>query len=724
MMRRACSTVCAALFLLAASSLSPHAAWCQAEAPGAAPAASSPPVAAGSASRLLPEGAPAGFRDSDFTPYTLGEIVVSGQTQANEVALYDEVSAEQIAATNSRTAAEALRYTTGVTVLQGYKNEPNVSIHGLAQQKVLVLIDGVPYYETNYGKLNLHQIPADIIAKIEVIKGAPSVMYGPNAEAGVVNIVTKQAGKSFSVSGKAEGGEKNYNRESLSLGGEADIFKYWISYTHSGADAWKLSDDFEPSEGAIVSKPGGTRRAVIEDGGYRNNSSSRSDSLWGKLGVAADEDTECFLNAYWIQSRWDIPPSVTSVNIFTTRPCFSQFARFNQYDDWGVDLNAKHGITDDFRLRDTAFYHNHQDAYDSYSDERYTAKIARSEYRDYAAGNSLFAEYDVADWDVFRLALHYKIDSHRERDDTYLPFAESRSDTGSVAAEDELTPVKNLTLLVGTGWDWFDVIRAQKNLTNSSGDYVGEKDLEKPGLKDLLTPMAGAEYKFEDSTRLFASVARKGRFPTLQQLYSSKGGNTDLEPETSVNTTVGASRSFFDDVFWLEAAYFNHYIDDWISRDGPSPLNQYQNYGKVVMNGLEVNAELKPLRELALSLGYTFNHARDQSPDHASDCVLDTPEHTLDLKARYTVPDLETRIDVAQQFTSKIYSQLPTAQNPTLETQEVDGYSLGNAKLTQPLTAFFDVYVSCDNIWDTDYETVYGFPQRGRTFIFGVDGKY
>lgn len=106
-------------------------------------------------------------------PYTLGEIVVAGQTKANEIALYNEVSAEKIAATNSKTAAEALRYATGVQVLQGAKNEPDVSIHGMGQEKVLVLIDGVPYYETNYGKLNLSQIPADIIAKIEVIKEPP-----------------------------------------------------------------------------------------------------------------------------------------------------------------------------------------------------------------------------------------------------------------------------------------------------------------------------------------------------------------------------------------------------------------------------------------------------------------------------------------------------------------------------------------------------------------------
>ena len=81
------------------------------------------------------------------------------------------MTAEEIKARNARTVAEALATTPGIRVSTGRKNEPNVSIHGFDQSKILVLIDGVPYYETNYGKLDLNQIPTDNIARIEVTKG-------------------------------------------------------------------------------------------------------------------------------------------------------------------------------------------------------------------------------------------------------------------------------------------------------------------------------------------------------------------------------------------------------------------------------------------------------------------------------------------------------------------------------------------------------------------------
>ena len=130
----------------------------------------------------------------EYEVFDLGEIYVSAEKlpASKEVTVTTEITAEEIKATNSRTVAEALTYVPGVIVSTGRKNEPGVQIRGLNQSRALVLIDGVPYYETNFGKLDLNQIPVDNIAKIEVTKGGSSVLYGPNAIAGVINIITKK----------------------------------------------------------------------------------------------------------------------------------------------------------------------------------------------------------------------------------------------------------------------------------------------------------------------------------------------------------------------------------------------------------------------------------------------------------------------------------------------------------------------------------------------------
>src|SRR4030042_986355 len=150
----------------------------------------------------------------EYEVFDLGEVFVTSDKPpaVREMAIKNEITEEQIKATNSHTVAEALAHVPGIRVSTGRKNEPAIQIHGMPQEKVLVLIDGVPYYETNYGKLDMNQIPVDNIAKIEVIKGAPSVIYGPNALMGVVNIITKKGTAKVAAQATVEVGP-NYTNQ-------------------------------------------------------------------------------------------------------------------------------------------------------------------------------------------------------------------------------------------------------------------------------------------------------------------------------------------------------------------------------------------------------------------------------------------------------------------------------------------------------------------------------
>lgn len=66
--------------------------------------------------------------------------------------------------------------------------------------KVLLLIDGVPMRDSYYGNFNIDEmIPIEMIEKIEIINGPGSVLYGANSFSGVISITTKKAGKSIGV---------------------------------------------------------------------------------------------------------------------------------------------------------------------------------------------------------------------------------------------------------------------------------------------------------------------------------------------------------------------------------------------------------------------------------------------------------------------------------------------------------------------------------------------
>jgi iron complex outermembrane receptor protein len=665
-------------------------------------------------------------KGSGYESYSLGEVYITGEKTpvTKEASITNEITSEEMKATNSRTVAEALAHVPGMTVTTGRKNQPNVNIHGFFDQgRILVLVDGVPYYETKVGFLDLNQFSTDNVAKIEITKGAASVLYGANAEGGVINIITKKATEKPYFGINVEGGEIDYFKTSASHGMKKGIFNYWLNYEHSQAHGWGLSDDFIPVVGTIVRKPGGTSTGIFEDGGTRNQSDYSKDSFWAKFGLEPSVGSEYSVNLHYISRDYGMPPSLLTVNVFPNRPNFSNFFRFNRYDDWGIDLSGQQKIGDRVTLKGKVFYHNHVDGLQSYPDQSYSYPFAYSNYYDYMIGGSLIAQIETAPWNTVRLAFNYRGDSHKQRDDSYLPFESFFSWTGSAGIEDEMTLAKNFSVVVGASYDWFKVTHANKNNTDKSGNLVNQTPLGVGPGKDSFNPMIGATYVFPDSTKLFASVARKTRFPTLQQYFDSKAGNSSLKPEAAINSTIGASRNFAD-FMWGELAFFYHDISDFIMRSESLPNAPFINIGQVEIYGIEAMTEFYPMKDLVLKLGYNFNHALDQSENKVTDLVANVPEHKLDMGIQYSLPWTKTRLDLNGILISEIYNQVPNPTNPTQEIQSVAGYVILNARVSQKFLKNYEAYIAFNNLFDRNYEEQYGFPGSGRTIFGGVSAKF
>jgi iron complex outermembrane recepter protein len=674
----------------------------------------------------LPGWAQEKDKEADFTAYDLGEIVVSGEKPAavTEMAITNEVTAEQIKATHSTNVAEALAHAPGVRVSTGKKNEPYISIQGFGQERLLVLIDGVPYYEQNYHKLDLSSIPTDNIAKIVVTKGAPSVIYGAGAMGGVINIITKKATTKLAASTTFEMGEHGTDRESFSTGWKKGIFSYWLNYTHEETLGWRLSDDFKPVQGTIKGYPG---TYEIENGGYRNNSDSQKQAIWTKFGFEFNPDSEYYANFYYIDREKGVPPSIReATQMFTSPPAFTAFNRWPQYDDWAVDLSGKQKIFDQLTLRGKLFYHNHQDVYESYSWYDFENDLANSKYKDSSLGGMLFADYQPVSWDTLRLSYHLTKDIHKEKNDEYLPYSKSYGYTGSIGMENEFTRIKNLAAVAGVSYDWFDIKGSNYNKTAKNGDLIGQFDNKRAPIQHSFNPMGGLTYQIDQDTRLFTSVAKKTRFPTLQELYSSKGGNPDLQAEQSVNTTFGINRAF-GNLAWAELAYFYHDISDWITRDlPPEQGGNYLNFGEIRMAGFELNTEFYPpwVKDLVLSFDYMYNRAKDHSEGRVTDKVLNTPLHKFDVGLRYTVPSIGTRLDFNAIYVARTWSRLPTPPNPGQVPIECDSQMTFDCRISQNFMKYFEAYMAMQNMLDRDYEPEYGFPATGRTVWFGLTAKY
>ncbi len=662
--------------------------------------------------------------DPEFTFYSLGDVVVTADAPPVEVTRTTVVTAEEIEAKNARTVAEALTGEPGIRVSSGRKNEPNVSIHGFDQSKILVLVDGVPYYETNYGRLDLNQIPTDNIARIEVTKGAASVMYGANAMGGVVNIITRQATDTPFTGATVELGEDGLQRYSVTHGMRHGKLSYWLNLGYQEADGWDLADDFEPAEGRIVYRsPNSTVPTVLQGDGRRNNSDTEHTDAWFKLGWENSADSAYWLNLHYLDMTKGMPPATDSVTVNLGRPAFSNLARIPDYRDQGVDFDLRQRLAAKLVLKGKLFYHDHQDHYDSYYDLSFddNPRLARSTYKDYVGGGSLIFESPFADWNTGRLQVGYKVDSHRERDDTYLPFAATASGTGSVGVEDELKLGDALHLVLGVSYDWFEVSEAERNVLDSDGDLVGQDPLEEPS-EGLVNPMVGLNYGLGADSQLFFSAGRKSRFPLLSQLYSSRSGNVDLEPERSLNYDLGYS-TVLGRAVRLDATGFWYDVSDLISRSAVDSNNVYQNYAKVRVRGLELGAGMPLASGLDLDADLTYTDAEDRSADRVTSEVVNIPEWLAGLALHWRLPWIPARLDLDAAYMDNVFTSLPSPRYPNDPVREVDSYVLTNLRLGFDVARSLELWGTVRNLLDESFESEYAYPGPGRAFSVGLSAK-
>lgn len=661
--------------------------------------------------------------EKDYAVFDLGKLLVIGEKSViSQVGIINVVTAEEIQAHSAHTVAEALSYVPGLIVATGKKNEPIISIHGLGTEKMIIMLDGVPIYETFYGKVDLDQIPTDNIARIEVIKGSSSVLYGPNAMAGVINIVTKKATEKPVAEVTMEFGDYNTQRYSVSHGMKRGIFNYWLNYSHRESDGWRMSDDFTPVVGKLTMGKKVLGTYIFEDGGKRNNSDYVNNNFWCKFGIEPNPDSEYYVNFSYIKSEKGVPPSIEENRHFPKKkdkPAFSNLARFDKYDLWTIDLSARQDLLPWLTLKAKLFYHKMDNVYDSYADPDYKEVMARSSYDDYSIGGSFFTDFKFADWNLLKFGLHFKKDSHKSIADVTEPWENYYSSTGSVGLEDEFTFFKNLSIIGGISYDFYDVDEVKQNTYDKKGNYLGLKEAEKRASENETNFLFGLRYLFPDTTEIHASVGKKTRFPTLYQLYSIYG-EPDLVSERSLNTDIGISRSFGT---WMRAglSYFRHDVSDLIVREPVTRINK--NIGDVLIQGSEIYAELIPITDLSFRFGYTYTHAENISAHRESDEVQNVSEHKIDADFYYKFA-FGTKINLNYTFVSEQYSEVPSATKPG---RKLDSYSLVGGRISHNVSKNVELYAALQNIFDLDYMALQGFqgfPSPGRNFLAGLTWKY
>jgi len=171
----------------------------------------------------------------------LNEIVVTAnkipQKQSTTGKVVTVISKAQIEKSSGRTVAQLLNEQSGITINGALNNlgaNQTVYLRGASAGRTLILMDGIPVYDAsvnnNYFDLNL--LSLNSVESIEICRGAQSTLYGSDAVAGVVNIITvkKDITKPFNVKATSSGGSYATGRGNVQLFGKADKLTYSARY--------------------------------------------------------------------------------------------------------------------------------------------------------------------------------------------------------------------------------------------------------------------------------------------------------------------------------------------------------------------------------------------------------------------------------------------------------------------------------------------------------------
>jgi outer membrane receptor for ferrienterochelin and colicins len=151
-------------------------------------------------------------------PELLNEVVVTGtRTEKRRIDVAVPVnilSAAAMQSTQSLNLSEALNYQPGIRIEKDCQtcNYSQVRMNGMGGSYSQILINSRPLFSSLAGLYGLEQLPAAMIDRVEIVKGGGSALYGSNAIAGVINIITKDpVDNSYEIGSTYSVIEKNTN---------------------------------------------------------------------------------------------------------------------------------------------------------------------------------------------------------------------------------------------------------------------------------------------------------------------------------------------------------------------------------------------------------------------------------------------------------------------------------------------------------------------------------
>ncbi len=584
-----------------------------------------------------------------------------------------------------RLVADALREVPSVLVVPtgSWGGVTSLFLRGGESDYVKVLVDGVPLNSPG-GHVDLAALTLDNVERVEVVRGPASVLYGSDAVSGVVQLFTRGGG------GRARGGA------ALTAG----------SHDSWAAELWGSAGD---------ARLGGSLAATRSrtDGTYDFNSGFENTVLSARLRAAPGPGTDVSVSARWGDHTAHFPTDFTGAPVDRNQRTFERRLtlgveagqRLSRLVEGRLSLSlldADGGSADDpDGAADTAGY-----AFASRRSRDVTRRAADARLllrprpgMALTAGLALERESEAqAGWSVS----NFGGGAFTEAD---TPFDRSRTTRGWYA-QALAEPVRAVSLTAGARVDDSDAFGA------------------------FATWRAGAVVRAAPATRVRGSAGTAFKAPSLAETWADSPfevGNPALEPERTRSWELGVAQELLGGELTLEATWFDQRFRDLIQYQAAEPGEPtYFNLGGATARGLEAGGRLRLGRRARIGVAWTWldtevteSGTGATSAFAPGEALLRRPANSGSVSVDLAVSPavrLGARVSLAGEREDLDFTEVPSRR------VMLGGYALTDLSVEArvPLPAPLLATIRLENALDASYETIVGYPGRGRSLFVGL----
>jgi iron complex outermembrane receptor protein len=650
----------------------------------------------------------------DESVFKLGEIVfVLGQDPGTPGIGGSVVTREQLRTFERTRLDQAVNMVPGVVSTfdaNGRRNESDIFVRGFGRQQVPLMVDGVRIYLPADNRLDFGRFLTSDIAAIQIQKGYASVLDGPGAMGGAINIVTIEPTQEFSAEGGLSVGGRGVEGWTAHaiIGTRQPRYYVQSSFALSDRDSWSLSGNYEPTLNSL------------QGSGERLGSDTEDWRLNFKFGYLPNSTNEYTFNYTKQEGEKGAP-----LNVYNNPPVPpNSYWRWPWWDVQNTSLLTTTQLGPTSYLKAKAYYNTFSNGLDAFDDGTYTTQSAagrfHSPYDDHAYGTSVEFGTTPIERYTLKAALHYRTDVHTEQQtsrpthptlSTTEPEQEQSQYTWSLAIEDMLRVTPSVDIVGGLSFDKYEITKAEE-FTAVAGSFEYPK-----GGADAVNWQAAVLWRHARSGEWHASVSDRARFPVIFELYSTRFGfatpNPGLGPERATNLEVGWSRDVAGRA-QLAAAVFYSDVRDLIQTVVlPDTTTQTQNVGNGNFAGFELSADLPIGTEIRAGGNYTYMHREITDALQPNLRPTGVPTNKAFLYTTWQ-PTLPLRITPSLELADDRWSDVNPA--PAFPYVKTGSYALLDLDATYEFPRGLDVSAGFKNLLDDNFELAWGYPQPGRTF--------